>query len=308
MQSIGETLRKARESKGITLDQAEDDTKIRKRYLQALEDGDYDIIPGLVYAKGFLRNYSGYLGLNQEEIMIEYKLAAVPPKEEGPKEDIRETINRRRAIKRSNKRAYMAAAVVALFAMATFAVYGFIAKDPKDSPVTTGNSQPTAVASQKASGAKQSPKTDKTVNSPDNSTGGSSNDIANNSPVTSTNGGAVNTETGSNINSGTNAGNESTVNSPNTGIDAPSDGKVVVILSGRDQACWTKVLVDGQVVFSGQINPGETKSFSGAEKVKFRLGNAGAVDVNVNGQQLGALGPIGKVVDKEYSSQPANNG
>ncbi|HWI54257.1 MAG TPA: helix-turn-helix domain-containing protein, partial [Desulfobacteria bacterium] len=64
MQSIGESLKNAREQKGISLEQAEDDTKIRKRYLQALEDGEYSIIPGSVYAKGFLRNYANYLGLN----------------------------------------------------------------------------------------------------------------------------------------------------------------------------------------------------------------------------------------------------
>ena len=81
MSSIGEALRRAREEKGISLEQAEEDTKIRCRYLEALEDEEYDIIPGAVYVKGFLRNYASYLGLNANEVMIQYKLKQRPARE-----------------------------------------------------------------------------------------------------------------------------------------------------------------------------------------------------------------------------------
>lgn len=66
---IGETLQLARERKGVDLFRAERDTKIRLRYLSALEDGDYDELPAPVYTKGFLRNYAIYLGLDPEEVL-----------------------------------------------------------------------------------------------------------------------------------------------------------------------------------------------------------------------------------------------
>lgn len=73
MEEIGRRLRAAREAKGITLEQAEEDTKIRRKYLQALEAGREVDIPGEVYLKGFLRSYGNYLGLNGTALVDEYK-------------------------------------------------------------------------------------------------------------------------------------------------------------------------------------------------------------------------------------------
>ena len=56
--SLPERLYAARERKGVDLYRAERDTKIRARYLGALERGDYKDLPGAVYTKGFLRNYA----------------------------------------------------------------------------------------------------------------------------------------------------------------------------------------------------------------------------------------------------------
>jgi cytoskeletal protein RodZ len=70
---IGETLQAARERKGVDLYRAERDTKIRLRYLSALEDGDYAELPAPVYTKGFLRNYAIYLGLEPEDILERWR-------------------------------------------------------------------------------------------------------------------------------------------------------------------------------------------------------------------------------------------
>lgn len=119
MGNLGETLRSTRETKGISLQQAEDDIKIRKKYLQALEEEDYDVIPGRVYAKGFLRNYANYLGLDPDEIMMEYKLLNAPVKENYRKVDIEASISKRRSNSRSDKRAYLLTVLVAVLAIAT---------------------------------------------------------------------------------------------------------------------------------------------------------------------------------------------
>src|SRR3954454_21584494 len=71
--SLPERLYAARERKGVDLYRAERDTKIRARYLGALERGDYKDLPGAVYTKGFLRNYAMYLGLDPDEVLLQWR-------------------------------------------------------------------------------------------------------------------------------------------------------------------------------------------------------------------------------------------
>ncbi|HET7686622.1 MAG TPA: RodZ domain-containing protein [Candidatus Limnocylindria bacterium] len=71
---LGEVLRTAREAKGVDLPRVERDTKIRARYLSALERGEYRELPGAVYTKGFLRNYGLYLSLDPEYLIDLYRL------------------------------------------------------------------------------------------------------------------------------------------------------------------------------------------------------------------------------------------
>ncbi|NMB24308.1 MAG: helix-turn-helix domain-containing protein [Firmicutes bacterium] len=70
---VGRMLEEARLRKGITLDKVEQDLKIRKHYLIAMEAGRWEDLPGSVYAIGFLRNYGDYLGLSGEDLVEEYK-------------------------------------------------------------------------------------------------------------------------------------------------------------------------------------------------------------------------------------------
>jgi len=69
MAELGNTLSRARRARGITLEDVERDTHVSRRYLQALEAEDFSIFPAPVYARGFLRTYSRYLGLNPEELI-----------------------------------------------------------------------------------------------------------------------------------------------------------------------------------------------------------------------------------------------
>jgi cytoskeletal protein RodZ len=70
---LPERLYAARERKGVDLYRAERDTKIRARYLGALERGDYKELPGAVYTKGFLRNYALYLGLDPDDVLLQWR-------------------------------------------------------------------------------------------------------------------------------------------------------------------------------------------------------------------------------------------
>src|SRR5687768_17067321 len=82
--SLPERLYAARERKGVDLYRAERDTKIRARYLGALERGDYKELPGAVYTKGFLRNYALYLGLDPEDVLRQWRRERGDIKEAEP--------------------------------------------------------------------------------------------------------------------------------------------------------------------------------------------------------------------------------
>ena len=69
MNELGTRLVRAREARGLTLEDAERDTRISRRYLQALEAEQFEAIPAPVYARGFLRSYSQYLGLDPQAML-----------------------------------------------------------------------------------------------------------------------------------------------------------------------------------------------------------------------------------------------
>jgi len=69
---IGNSLREARLRQGFELPRVEADTKIRAKYLKALEEEHFDVLPGDTYVKGFLRTYSEYLGLDGQLYVDEY--------------------------------------------------------------------------------------------------------------------------------------------------------------------------------------------------------------------------------------------
>src|SRR5215210_9275075 len=71
--SLPDRLAAARERKGVDLVRAERETKIRVRYLSALERGDYRDLPGAVYTKGFLRNYAIYLNLDPDDVLRQWR-------------------------------------------------------------------------------------------------------------------------------------------------------------------------------------------------------------------------------------------
>ncbi|MFL5779611.1 MAG: helix-turn-helix domain-containing protein [Chloroflexota bacterium] len=82
--NLPERLFAARERKGVDLYRAERDTKIRARYLAALERGDYKELPGAVYTKGFLRNYALYLGLDPDDVLLQWRRERGESREPGP--------------------------------------------------------------------------------------------------------------------------------------------------------------------------------------------------------------------------------
>lgn len=72
MSDLGALLRKAREQRGYTLEDVQEYTKIRKRYLEAIETGDYKVLPGSFYVRAFVKTYAETVGLDAEEVLRLY--------------------------------------------------------------------------------------------------------------------------------------------------------------------------------------------------------------------------------------------
>ncbi|MGE5507635.1 MAG: helix-turn-helix domain-containing protein [Chitinophagales bacterium] len=127
MKEIGQLLREARERQGIPLEQVYEATRINPRYVAALETGEFEVIPGEVYLKGFLREYARLVGLDGEELVGRYrelKAALAPPPAE-PVRGVRvawQAPRRRVRVQERRKtagRRWLALVVVALAALAT---------------------------------------------------------------------------------------------------------------------------------------------------------------------------------------------
>jgi cytoskeleton protein RodZ len=78
LRTIGEALRSAREAQGKSLDDAAVATRIRPSYLEALEHEQFGELGGSVYAKGFLRSYAGYLGVDPAPLLEAYRAQETP--------------------------------------------------------------------------------------------------------------------------------------------------------------------------------------------------------------------------------------
>ncbi|AZA16522.1 helix-turn-helix domain-containing protein [Lactobacillus delbrueckii subsp. lactis] len=73
MSGIGEQLRKAREAKGLSISDIEKATKIQSRYLEAIENNDFDKLPGDFYVRAFIRQYAQIVGLDGKELLSQYQ-------------------------------------------------------------------------------------------------------------------------------------------------------------------------------------------------------------------------------------------
>src|SRR5438874_2946907 len=84
MFEIGSSLREARLRQGLDFPEIEQSTKIRGKYLRALEDEQFDLLPAQTYVKGFLRSYAEYLGLDGQLYVDEYNSRYVVGDEPSP--------------------------------------------------------------------------------------------------------------------------------------------------------------------------------------------------------------------------------
>ncbi|WP_238653728.1 RodZ domain-containing protein [Paenibacillus piscarius] len=99
MSELGRHLKEARLQKGMSLDDVQEVTKIRKKYLEAIEAGDYKVLPGSFYVRAFIKTYAEAVGVNPDELMEEH--GNVPA---APVDTTMETVIQKRSRKPETQR------------------------------------------------------------------------------------------------------------------------------------------------------------------------------------------------------------
>jgi transcriptional regulator with XRE-family HTH domain len=243
---IGIRLKEARLAKGLSLRDVEEETKIRRKYIIALEEERFDILPGQVYAKAFLKTYTKFLDL---ELMGEYfKLFQEEDSDEVRPEQPEALFTRTKDNFEEKPGVFRrAVAVVAVAACLVFAVMvgsWFIGVN------LAGNTPLPAEPTEEGLVS-----------------------IGDNEPV------------------------------PLEERPLFTGDQLIMDFNIKLRPCWMRVVIDGQEEFQGTVQPGQSKSFSGKEKINVRFGDAGAVEAFMNGESLGMMSSVSEVVDKEFKLQ-----
>ena len=149
MFEIGPALREARERRGLAFGDVEADTAIRTRYIRALEEEQFHVLPGPTYTKGFLRAYAEYLGLDGQLFIDEFNSRhhdARTPHDQPIASQPRSRPHQRRQRRESNLVMIVLAAIVAVSALVLLATTfpnGPTAPYPNTTAPNSGTSTPT---------------------------------------------------------------------------------------------------------------------------------------------------------------------
>lgn len=145
MTELGARLKEARIAKGFSIDDLQEITKIQKRYLAGIEEGNYATMPGSFYVRAFIKQYAEAVGLNGDELLDTYKSEIPTPMNEEVSKNITTTPSRRSLGGRSTGKfmEVFPMLVVALFAIAIIVILWFLfqnsPKNDETDPAETDN-------------------------------------------------------------------------------------------------------------------------------------------------------------------------
>jgi cytoskeleton protein RodZ len=152
--SIGETLREARMRQRLDITDVEAQTKIRAKYLRALENEDFGMLPGSTFVKSFLRTYAEFLGLDPHLLVEEYRARHDPRDESELTPFARAPSGRQRRRPPRRRPAWLPVAGAVLAILAVLLVLGLTGNSSDETP-TSSTPTVSAGAKQKAAEAKK---------------------------------------------------------------------------------------------------------------------------------------------------------
>jgi cytoskeleton protein RodZ len=275
MESVASELKSQREKQNISLAQIAKDTRISLRYLESLEAGRYSDLPGGIYNRAFLRAFCERLNIDQKAIIKRYEEEISPRVEKSPKSKVQSSSHRHHAV-------LIWSAILLIVALVLFLNRNWLA----DVFSQAFHSQP---------GTRPEPSKQPATPSPSSSVqpGSMSADqsfpsISGEAPKTSAQSLSVPSEHPAQTDAVPSVGGTS--DAATSAVAPPYRLEIV----GKEE-CWVKVESDGIPALIKLIEPGEVRSFSATEKFFITIGNAGGIQLKINGKLLKSIGQSGDV-------------
>lgn len=259
MQEIGRIMQETREQIGLTLEEVENTIHIRIRYLQLLEDGNLEALPSPVQARGFLRNYIEFLGLDSQLLMIQYAEALQRKvQSKAGKVGLSEPSVRKKRIRlgwvTSDRMIYTVLVIILTVALiwGGSKIFAQIQADRNDVAEIAALSSITPTANL----APTDPP--RTLEPEGTQLPGIVLQISPTSELA-------------------------------LSLDFATGVNITLVI---EQRAWLQVQVDGEQQFSGRASAGDVFEYRGTESIEVLTGNAGGVRVYFNGNDQGLLGGI----------------
>ena len=303
MGELGTMLREARESQGFSLEQAEQETRIRRVFLEALEEERFDQLPGDVYIRGFIRNYGRFLGLDTQDLLPVYCKATGDVLHRMP-QVLNEPLLPTPA---GNVWSTVFLVVMIAIVLGLAGWYGYqrlvVGIDPfagitrwielqrPTMAPATSTTIPTSGAALTATRAVAVHPTETALPSQQA--------VA---PAATATRRVVNTPTQRATRrvepSRTPIPSPTRTRDPNA---APAEIEGIEVRVEALEKCYVFVLSDGEVVYEEILDSGQEEIWIAQEEMTVRVGNAAGVRVYVNGVEVPPLGEPGQVVELEYT-------
>jgi cytoskeleton protein RodZ len=265
--SVGEILREAREHQGRAIAEVAEELCLTPRYVLAIEQDDVQCLPGLFFYRSFVRQYAQYLGVAMSKLEAalssSVEVAPIPLPEALVVDPAVESTNRHYF---SDRR--MGAPFAILMAV-VLACTGFYAW-------WNSSASERALAAVKSVAASVNPSQ---------------------MPVVNAAGLLISQDSSPQASPPTTLQFTQSAN----GVDAVVKA-VVLNLSANDET-WISISSGGKEIFSGTLQPSQSKTVEGLEIATMRIGNAGGVDVRLNGKQIPPLGKRGDVLTVRFTPQ-----
>ena len=312
MGDLGQLLQETREQKGVSLEQVEEATRIRQKFLKALEEENYTALPAEAYVKGFLRNYALYLGLDPEEVLALYEGRDAKGKAAPAKPGFFEPMDISLAAPPwlTPDLVIGALLIVALLAFGSWAAWHYLAPTARVwwsswRAVATVTPSPTATTSEEvilppATSTATLSTTPTAMPTAIPTATAIAIPAVTATAIPTVTPAVVSTFTPTTVPTRTSAPTRTSVptHTPTPRVSAGVEVELRIV-----EYSWLRVVVDGEEVFVGSLEAGTTRTFSGRESIALRCGNAGGVEATVNGEPLGLLGERGQVVDVEWLAE-----
>ncbi len=270
MAGFGEKLRRERESRGISLDQIATATKISTRMLKAIEDEKFDLLPGGIFNKGFIRSYAKFLGIDEEQAVADYVAATGP---EEPINNLPQIADvPERPLRQLDEEGTISWTTIVVLVLLVAIGYGGWSyhnhrKAQKESSETTAPIAAISTPPVEAPPADQKLQTAK-VTPP--------------KPVESTSGKGAPPSTASPA-------------ALKTDATEPVQKPSVDLVIHTSEESWVQAVADGKTIFSETLPAASEKHVTASRRITLTVGNAGGVEVTYNGATLPDIGGPGKV-------------